>query len=303
MRCPYCGGVAAVTETTGAPSYPGKFQGAQQGAPVPAGPSAPAQGSQPGTAGGAATAENMPSAPKTFAADGRLTQSDAPDTTAEPAANRFSAGGMSETDPASAQTERDGIAELSAAPAPEGTGDAEQPASAPAEAGGTEQPVSAAPAPERDGGAEQSAPAPAKADGAEQPTPAAPAREEGTVPSMQQGYFPHTGGSCPPPVPPAQQYAQPNGGQPYPHYYQQPVRPRKTGVAPLVLGIISLLTCFWCIIGLPVSIVGLVLGVKERAEAGGVATAGMVLSIIGLVLSVLIGLLLVFVGWTAALFY
>ncbi|MBR3575257.1 MAG: hypothetical protein IKN97_08850 [Lachnospiraceae bacterium] len=56
--------------------------------------------------------------------------------------------------------------------------------------------------------------------------------------------------------------------------------------AALVLGIISLVAWLIPIIGYPVTIVGLVLGIKSvKSEKRGMAIAGIVMSSIGLVLS------------------
>lgn len=64
-------------------------------------------------------------------------------------------------------------------------------------------------------------------------------------------------------------------------------------IAALVLGIFGIFMSFWsaavipAIIGIIVSIVGLILGVTARKEQpSGMATAGLVLSIIALVLNV-----------------
>ena len=59
--------------------------------------------------------------------------------------------------------------------------------------------------------------------------------------------------------------------------------------ASLVLGIVSLLAWLYPLLGFPVSIVGLVLGVKNKY------TAGMVLNAIGLVLTVVCVLIVVVV--------
>jgi hypothetical protein len=59
-------------------------------------------------------------------------------------------------------------------------------------------------------------------------------------------------------------------------------------VASLTLGILSLVC--WClpILGLPMTIVGLVLGIKDhKSSKPGMAIAGIVTNIIGLVLSVI----------------
>jgi hypothetical protein len=72
--------------------------------------------------------------------------------------------------------------------------------------------------------------------------------------------------------------------------YQTP-GPQQQGngkaIAAMVLGICSLV--FWClpILGLPIAVVGLVLGVTNKNPAGaGQAKAGVIMSIIGLVLSI-----------------
>lgn len=58
-------------------------------------------------------------------------------------------------------------------------------------------------------------------------------------------------------------------------------------VASLVLGIISFLAWLIPLFGAPISIVGLVLGCKGRkSEKKGIATAGIVTSIIGLILTI-----------------
>ena len=63
-------------------------------------------------------------------------------------------------------------------------------------------------------------------------------------------------------------------------------------VASLVLGIISLIAWFIPPFGLPISIVGLVLGIKSvKSEKRGMAIAGIVMSAIGLIASVINGAL------------
>ena len=84
-----------------------------------------------------------------------------------------------------------------------------------------------------------------------------------------------------------QQYNQPNNYNNYnnyaPNQYQQPQdNSRGLAIASLVLGIVSLFCC-----GSVCSIVGIVLGILSRSKKStdnGMATAGIVLSIIGLVL-------------------
>lgn len=95
----------------------------------------------------------------------------------------------------------------------------------------------------------------------------------------------------PPPYNPGGYAPQP---QPYNPYYQAPPSDGRT-TAALVLGIVSLACCVLCwisalsfliFLGLPISIVGLVLSVGARkADHSGKATAALVLNIIGLVLS------------------
>ncbi|HJO93968.1 MAG TPA: DUF4190 domain-containing protein [Victivallales bacterium] len=59
-------------------------------------------------------------------------------------------------------------------------------------------------------------------------------------------------------------------------------------IASLVLGIIGIIAWLIPLFGLPITIVGLVLGCKGRKSAKkGIATSGIVLSIIGLVLTIM----------------
>lgn len=67
-------------------------------------------------------------------------------------------------------------------------------------------------------------------------------------------------------------------------------------VASLVLGIISLIAWIIPLIGAPVSIIGLVLGVKKKY------TAGIVLNVIGLVLTVANAAIGAYMGATGQLF-
>ena len=63
-------------------------------------------------------------------------------------------------------------------------------------------------------------------------------------------------------------------------------------IAALVLGIIGLVAWLIPILGLPITIVGLIMGVNGRRknpEQKGMATAGMIMSIIGLILTIING--------------
>lgn len=81
------------------------------------------------------------------------------------------------------------------------------------------------------------------------------------------------------------------GGPPMPGMpYPRPAEASGKAMASLVLGAISLVA--WCIplFGLPMSIIGLVLGVKAlKSSSRGMAIAGVVLSILGLVLTLING--------------
>lgn len=101
--------------------------------------------------------------------------------------------------------------------------------------------------------------------------------QDPSYPGQPAGYPPQPG-----------QYPQPGGyAQPYP----APAAPQQGGglaIAALVLGIISLIAWLLPICGFPVAIVGLILGfIGRRSPARrGMATAGIVLNIIGLVLTI-----------------
>lgn len=94
---------------------------------------------------------------------------------------------------------------------------------------------------------------------------------------------------------PVQQPLPPNMYNPW---YQQPVLPESNGrsVAGMVLGILSLMAWILPLIGYPLSITGLVLSIKGRQQTrGGIAKAGYVMSLIGLILTAcnsLLGVLL-----------
>ena len=84
-----------------------------------------------------------------------------------------------------------------------------------------------------------------------------------------------------------------------PPYYPPAVTPRQPGdgmaVASLVLGIISVVLCCVWFFSLPCAIIGLILGIVAKARGtGGMAVAGLILSVCGLGLSVflLIGIIL-----------
>ena len=104
---------------------------------------------------------------------------------------------------------------------------------------------------------------------------------EVNVAQPQEGYAPLPQYQYP--YPPAQEYPAAYPGVPMP----QPVPGNGKAVAGLVLGIISMFAWFLPIIGLPVSIVGLILAAKARRllPPRGMITAGYVLCIIGLSLS------------------
>lgn len=74
-------------------------------------------------------------------------------------------------------------------------------------------------------------------------------------------------------------------------------------IASLVLGILGLI--FWLVplFGFPIALAGLILGAMERKKgARGMATAGFVLSIIGLVLTIVNSAAGAYLGATGQLF-
>ena len=108
-------------------------------------------------------------------------------------------------------------------------------------------------------------------------------------PPQQQGYPPQQQGYAPPP----------QGYPPQPGYAPAPPKPPGfgLGIASMICGILALLICYvpWVnIASLVLSIVGLVLAImakKKNAEVGappGMATAGLVTSIIALVISAIL---------------
>lgn len=93
----------------------------------------------------------------------------------------------------------------------------------------------------------------------------------------------------PPPYPgqmPSMQQAPPPGM--YNPWYQPAPLPESNGkaVAGMVLGILSLMAWILPLVGYPISITGLALSIKAKKETtGGIAKAGFVMSLIGLVLT------------------
>ncbi len=75
-------------------------------------------------------------------------------------------------------------------------------------------------------------------------------------------------------------------------------------IASLCLGLFGLVAWFLPIIGFPVTITGLVLGIKSlNGPRNGIATAGIVLCIIGLVLSTANAAIGAYLGATGQLHY
>jgi len=114
--------------------------------------------------------------------------------------------------------------------------------------------------------------------------------------------------------PPQAQYAPPQGGAmhgvPPQNYaygtYPHPVKTVGSGaaIASLVLGIVGLIMWLLPILGYPVTIVGLVLGIKGRKSIKrGVAIAGIILSSIGLFLTIVNSIVGAYLGATGQLFY
>jgi hypothetical protein len=75
-------------------------------------------------------------------------------------------------------------------------------------------------------------------------------------------------------------------------------------IAALCLGLFGLIAWFLPIIGLPTTITGLVLGIKSlKGPRSGMATAGIVLCIIGLVLSIANAVFGAYLGATGQLHF
>jgi hypothetical protein len=117
-----------------------------------------------------------------------------------------------------------------------------------------------------------------------------PQQPQPPQPSPQASYYQQ---------PNQQQYYQQPGQQPpyqQPAAYQQNTPGKGAAVASLVLGIISLVLCWWGWVGaisIVLSIIGIILGVSARKQlqpeqGRGMATGGMVCSIIALVLSTIV---------------
>lgn len=74
-------------------------------------------------------------------------------------------------------------------------------------------------------------------------------------------------------------------------------------IASLVLGIISLIVWIFPLLGFPVSIIGLIMGISSiKSEKDSFGTAGLILSIIGLVCCVANSAIGAYMGATGQLF-
>ena len=73
-------------------------------------------------------------------------------------------------------------------------------------------------------------------------------------------------------------------------------------LASMILGIIGLIAWLIPLIGLPITVIGLILGVKSlKSNNSGIATAGVVTSIIGLVLTIINASIGAYLGATGQL--
>ncbi len=115
----------------------------------------------------------------------------------------------------------------------------------------------------------------------------------------------NNGQNPPPPYDPNQQpgaYPPPAYGAPVPPPYGQPaygpvptaIPGKGAAVASMVLGIVSLVFCWWLFfLGLPCGVVGLILGIvgKKQMDAArqpsGMAVGGLIMSIVGIVVSMI----------------
>ena len=121
-----------------------------------------------------------------------------------------------------------------------------------------------------------------------QPQPPYPGQPQPPYPGQPQGPYP---GQPQPPYP-----------GPYPYSGVDPAAGSK-GTASLVMGCIGLVGWIIPLIGLPLTITGVVFGLKsKKLGGGGSATAGIVLCSIGLALSVLNAALGAYLGATGQLF-
>lgn len=95
-----------------------------------------------------------------------------------------------------------------------------------------------------------------------------------------------------PPPPPTYGYSYPPVQAYVPAYPPQPVQTNGAAVAALVIGIISIIAWLLPIVGIPLSIVGIVYGNRGRRLFTNrtMATVGLVLCIIALVLAAINGL-------------
>ena len=94
---------------------------------------------------------------------------------------------------------------------------------------------------------------------------------------------------------PSDPYGQPGGYDPY---NTTPV-PQSNGMAvgSLVLGILSIVGCCFWYVAVVLAIIGLILGVMaKKKNPSGMATAGIILSAIDLVISIALGILVLVKG-------
>lgn len=115
----------------------------------------------------------------------------------------------------------------------------------------------------------------------------ATAAQETAQPDMQAEPQPQPNGA-------AENQAGQYQGQPQQGYYQQQYKPSVTKSAPnavisLILGIVSVVCCCTCLLGVGCGIAAICVGVssKKKENNPGMATAGIVLGIVGIVISVL----------------
>jgi hypothetical protein len=108
-----------------------------------------------------------------------------------------------------------------------------------------------------------------------------------------------------------QPYGDPGygGSGPNPPGWGQPATPQKPrngmGVAALIFGILALLTCWWLpVVGGILGIVAIILGVVGRGRANrmeannkGMATTGLVLGILSLIVNIVLSIALFFLGF------